>query len=144
MTRDHAQRGTPFPSDLFTILATLGATIIIGSQTYSGGRRSFPLIQMPAVNALPDDAVIQSFHVPYTRAREFVQTHRIARRPQMSHPIVNAGFRVRLSSSGRVEADEATIIYGGLASMIYRASETEQFLSGKPINEETLRSAWPF
>src|SRR5436309_2974429 len=31
MTRDHAQRGEPFPSDLFTVLATLGATIVIGS-----------------------------------------------------------------------------------------------------------------
>ena len=51
---------------------------------------------MPAVDALPDDAIIQAFHVPYTRQREFVQTYRIARRLQMSHPIVNAGFRFRL------------------------------------------------
>src|SRR5207248_9741720 len=38
MTRDHAHRGTPFPSDLFTILATLGTTITIGAQEYEGGR----------------------------------------------------------------------------------------------------------
>ncbi len=72
---------------------------------------------------------------------EYVQTYRIARRPQMSHPIVNAGFRFRLDAGGSVEADEATIIFGGLAAMTYRAGKTEQFLAGKPWNQETLRSA---
>jgi xanthine dehydrogenase/oxidase len=141
MTRDHAHRGAPFPSDLFTILATLGTTIQIGSQDYSGGSQAFPLIQMPDVETLPADAVILYFHIPYTRSREYVQTYRIARRPQMSHPIVNAGFRFRLNDRGQVEAGEASMIYGGLASMNWRASKTEQFLSGKPIIQETLRSA---
>ncbi len=69
MTRDHAQRGGPFPSDLFTVLATLGSTITIGSTEYHGGSRTFPLIEMPATETLPADAVVLSFHVPYTRAR---------------------------------------------------------------------------
>ena len=141
MARDHAHRGAPFPSDLFTILATLGATIHIGSQEYDGGSQGYPLIQMPSAESLPADAVILFFHVPYTRSREYVQTHRIARRPQMSHPIVNAGFRFRLDERGQVEVGEASVIYGGLASMNWRASETEQFLSGKPINQETLHGA---
>jgi xanthine dehydrogenase/oxidase len=141
MTRDHAHRGAPFPSDLFTILATLGATIHIGSQDYDSGSQTFPLIQMPAVEALPADAVILSFHIPYTRSREFVQTYRIARRPQMSHPIVNAGFRFRLDERGLVEQGEASIVYGGLASMAWRASKTEQFLIGKPIDQNALRGA---
>ena len=93
-------RGAPFPSDLFTVLATLGTTINIGSQEYEGGKRAFPLIEMPAVEALPSDAVILFFHIPYTRSREYVQTYRIARRPQMSHPIVNAGFRFLLTRAG--------------------------------------------
>jgi len=141
MTRDHANRGAPFPSDLFTILATLGTSVTIASQDYEDGKRSFPLIQMPAVESLPEDAVLLSFQVPYTRAREYVQTYRIARRLQMAHPIVNAGFRFRLDASGQVEAGEATIIFGGLASMTYRAGKTEQFLAGKPWTQETLRSA---
>jgi xanthine dehydrogenase/oxidase len=141
MTRDHAHHGAPFPSDLFTILATLGTTVAIGSQEYPVGERVFPLIQMPDVEALPDDAVILLFRIPYTRPREYVQTYRVARRVQMAHPIVNAGFRFRLDDGGSVVAGEATIIYGGLASMTYRASQTEQFLAGKPWDQETLRSA---
>ena len=140
MTRDHAQRGSPFPSDLYTILGTLGTLVTIGSQDYEGGKLSFPLIEMPAVTALPEDAVLLSFQIPYTRAREHVQTYRIARRMQMAHPIVNAGFRIHLAA-GQAQADEATIIFGGLAAMTYRASKTERFLLGKPWNQETLRSA---
>jgi xanthine dehydrogenase/oxidase len=141
MTRDHADRGAPFPSDLFTVLATLGATIEIGSDDYADGRRTCPLIEMPAAGSLPDDAVILGFHIPYTRPGEYVQTHRIARRPQMSHPIVNAGLRVRLDEGGRAEPGEVTIVFGGLAPMIVRAARTERFLAGRPWDGETLRLA---
>jgi xanthine dehydrogenase/oxidase len=141
MTRDHADRGAPFPSDLFTVLATLDATITIGSQEYDSGSQTFPLMLMPAVGSLPDDAVILSFHIPYTRNGEFVQTHRVARRLQMAHPIVNAGFRVRLDGNRKVEDDETTIIFGGLAAMAYRACKTERFLADKPWNQETLQTA---
>lgn len=138
MTRDHSQRGAPFPSDLFTILATLGATMTIGSHK---GRRTIPLAQMPAVGSLPDDAVIVSFDIPYTISREHVQTYRIARRVQMAHPIVNAGFRVRLTAEGRVAAGDTTIVFGGLAAMTWRAGKTETFLAGRAWNEGTLAAA---
>jgi len=141
MTRAHAHRDTPFPSDLFTILATLGTRVVIGSRDYEGGKRTFPLMQMPDVDGLPDDAVLLKFSIPFTGPREYVQTYRVARRPQMAHPIVNAGFRFLLDDRGLVEAGGATIIYGGLASMAYRAREIEQFLAGKPWDQETLRSA---
>jgi xanthine dehydrogenase/oxidase len=141
ITRDHADRGAPFPSDLFTAMATLGTTVVIGSGDYEDGRRTCPLIEMPPVRTLPDDAVILGFRIPYTRPREYVQTHRVARRPQMSHPIVNAGLRVRLDEGGRALPGEVTIVYGGLASMIVRAARTERFLEGRPWDRETLRTA---
>jgi xanthine dehydrogenase/oxidase len=141
MTKDHADHGCPFPSDLFTILATLGTSITIGSLDYDGRSKTFALTQMPAMAELPPDAIILYFDIPFTRSREFVQTYRIARRVQMAHPIVNAGFRVRLSESGQIEKGEATIVYGGLASLNCRAGKTEEFLSGKEWDEGTLKSA---
>lgn len=140
ITRDHAQRGSPFPSDLYTVLATLGATVRIASQEYPDGAQAFPLAQLPAVETLPEDAVLQSFHIPYTRPREHVQTYRVARRMQMAHPIVNAGFRCRLSADGKVEGD-ATVFYGGLTPLNCSALKTQEFLTGKPWNQETFRGA---
>ncbi len=131
MTRDHAHKGAPFPSDLFTILATLGTTIRIGSHDYEDGSQEFPLIEMPDVESLPDDAVILYFHVPYTRPREYVQTYRVARRPQMSHPIVNAGFRFRidergLRGDGRSVRDIRRAGYDDLAGAADRAVPVRQ------------------
>ena len=96
---------------------------------------------MPDSEEMPADAVILYFEVPCTRSREFVQTYRVARRPQMSHPIVNAEFRFRIDERGHVQTSEAAVVYGGLDTMIWRAIKTEQFLSGKPIDEKTLRGA---
>lgn len=141
MTRDHADHGTPFPSDVYTVLATLGTIITIGSLEYNDGFKKFLLSEMPAVQELPEDAIILSFHIPYTCPQEYVQTYRIARRVQMAHPIVNAGFRFRLSKGKDSQVEEAVIVYGGLASLNCRAYKTERFLISKPINNETLRSA---
>ncbi len=141
MTRDHARRGGPFPSDLFTVLAALGTTVTIGSQDYADGGHEFPLIDMPATEELPDDAVLLSFHIPFTQSGECVQTYRVARRPQMAHPIVNAGFRALLDENGCVLHGEVMAVFGGLASMAYRARALETFLTGKPWNGETLTKA---
>ena len=140
MTREHADHGCPFPSDIFTILATLGTTVTLGSLEYAAGSKMFALTEMPAAKDLPEDAVILSFHLPYTIPHEFVQTYRISRRVQMAHPIVNAGFRLLLSEGGDV-VKSATIVYGGLASLNCQLSKTEQFLLGKPVNNETLKGA---
>ena len=64
MTRDHADHGTPFPSDVYTILATLGTKVTIGSLEYTEGSKNFLLTEMPAVQDLPEDALILSFHLP--------------------------------------------------------------------------------
>ncbi len=98
---------------------------------------------MPPTESLPQDALILCFDIPFTEKNEYVQTYRIARRPQMAHPIVNAGFRVRLDSAGKVEAGSMSMIYGGLATMIVRFAETEKFLEGKEWNDATLKSALP-
>jgi xanthine dehydrogenase/oxidase len=141
MTVDHADHGGPFPSDVYTILATLGTSVTVGSLEYDGGSQTFLLTEMPAVTALPEDAVILRFEIPYTRSREYVQTYRIARRVQMAHPIVNAGFRMSIADSGNVLGEQTTIVFGGLSSLNCRARKTEAFLSGKPLNNDTLKSA---
>ena len=143
MTRDHTSKGSPFPSDLFTVLATLSTEITIASDQYDNQRKRFNLIDMPTTESLPDDAVIVCFDIPFTRKEEHIQTYRIARRPQMAHPIVNAGFRVCLNRDRKVGSNEIAIIYGGLATMIHRCSKTEKFLQEKTWNSDLLRAVLP-
>lgn len=141
MTRDHAEHGGPFPSDIFTVFGGLGVKLTIASAEYEGGTKTCLLTDMPAVSTLPDDAVILSFLIPFTRQREYVQTYRIARRVQMAHPVVNAGLRVCLDEKGAVMPGEACIVFGGLASLNCRMPKTEKFLEGKTWNNDTLKPA---
>lgn len=141
ITRDHARRGGPFPSDLFTAMSALGTRVTLASDSYSGGRKQFDLIDIPPTEEWPADALIVSFEIPYTARKEYVQTYRIARRPQMAHPIVNAGFRVKLDDKGMIQPGGITLIYGGLATMIIRLTKTESFLAGKTFNATTLNAA---
>ncbi len=143
MTRDHAARGEAFLSDLFTVLSVLGTQITIASFQYEKGRKQFDLIDMPATEVLPEDAVIVCFDIPYTRKTEYLQTYRIARRLQLAQPIVNAGFRVSLDEENRIKPNEITLVYGGLDTMVRRCYKTEQFLQHKKWNAETLRLALP-
>ncbi len=139
ITKAHTKGGEPFPSDLFTVLATLGTSVTILSSKYEGKRQSFELVDMPIAEDLPADAILESFNIPYTKEHEYVQTYRIARRPQMAHAVVNAGFRCSLTNDRRVS--EISLIYAGLATCNGRLPETERWLKGKSWDEPTLRGA---
>ncbi len=139
MTRQQAETAEPFPSDLYLVFTTLGARITLASESFNGGLKSYEMLELPGPAELPKDAVAVSFHIPYTRAGEYVETFKIASRDQNAHALVNAGFRVSLNKKGVV--GDATIAYGGLAPMTVRLSKVEKYLSGKSWTEETLSGA---
>jgi xanthine dehydrogenase/oxidase len=143
ITKAHTRTGEPFPSDLFTVLATLGATMSVRSDQFEGGMRAFDLDELPPAEDLPDDSLFVHVEIPWTRPGEHVRTYRVARRPQMAHPIVNAGFRCRLDEDGRVMPGEVAVVYGGLASCNRRMPETERALAGRRWDDATLREVLP-
>ncbi len=139
MTRAQAETDSPFPSDVYLVLQTLGASITIASREYASGSKSFPMAELPAVSALPADSVAQSFHLPYSQAGDEIETFKIAYRDQNSHAIVNAGFVARLDKKGA--AQSVTILYGGLAPLPSRMTRTEAVIRGAKWNDETLQKA---
>ncbi len=139
ITKSHTKEGTPFPSDLFTVLSALGSKVTIASSNYEGGRQTFDLSEMPITEDLPSDAIMLSFQIPFTKQNEYVQTYRIARRPQMAHPVVNAGFRCSADKDGLITEFSATI--GGLASCNRRMSKISDWMIGKSVDEDTLELA---
>lgn len=141
ITKAHTRHGEPFPSDLFTVLTTLGATVTVCSSAFAGGERTFELDELPPLEDLPPDAFFVRFQVPWSRPGERVQTFRVARRPQMAHPIVNAGFRCLLDAEGRAVAGEVVVVFGGLASCNARMPGIEAALAGRRWDSATLRES---
>ena len=139
ITKSHTKVGTPFPSDLFTVLCALGARVTIASNKYDGGHQTFDLPSMPIAEDLATDAIILAFQIPYSKEDEHVHTYRIARRPQMAHPVVNAGFRCRVDKDRKIT--EFSAIFGGLASCNGLMPKISQWMIGKTTDENTLSKA---
>jgi len=139
MTRAQAETDSPFPSDVYLVLQTLGASITIASNDFDNGRRTFAMADLPAVSSLPADAIAQSFHLPWSQAGDEIETFKIAYRDQNAHAIVNAGFLVRLDKKGTVQS--ATILYGGLAQLPSRMPTTEAAITGEKWTDATLQKA---
>ncbi len=136
MTRVQAETDSPFPSDVYLVLETLGASITIASRE---GNQTYAMAELPPVSALPTDAIAQSFHIPYSQPGDEIETFKIAYRDQNAHAIVNAGFLVRLDKKGTIQS--ATILYGGLAQLPSRMAKTEAAMTGGKWNDATLQKA---
>lgn len=139
ITKSHTKKGEPFPSDLFTVMASLGSKVTILAKEYGAHGKEFDLVDMPIAEELPKDALIKSFHIPLTKEREYTQTYRVARRPQMAHPIINGGFRCTLDSENKVA--EMSIVYGGLTTCNGKLAQTEKWMVGKSLDEGNLKEA---
>lgn len=140
MTLLHAGSDEPFPSDVLPCFSGLGATCDVASGSYTEGVQRFPVDELPAPGALPEDAVLVSFHLPWTGPRDVVRSYKVRMRHDNSHAIVNAAFRVRLAPGAPV-VEAAWLYLGGLSGLPIRASRTEAHLAGRPWDEATLASA---
>jgi xanthine dehydrogenase/oxidase len=140
---NHIGSGTPFPSDLATVLTALGASVRVGSRSYADGFCDFSIHDFFTQSMLPADFVILGMSVPLSLQREYVETFKVARRVQNAHAIVNAGFSVRLDTENRVVAGSAILAFGGIGRSPIRAFTTERLLDGRPWSEELLGGALP-
>ncbi|BCM87602.1 molybdopterin cofactor-binding domain-containing protein [Methylobacterium indicum] len=139
LTVRHVAHGVPFPSDLFTALAALDASIRLGLPDVT---LDLPVLDFAAAYA--DDprlqrGVILGYDVPWTRASEHARTFKVALREVNAHSIVNGGFRVRLGEDGRIE--EARIVLGGIGPLAFRCAQAEEVLTGRSFAAETLAEA---
>jgi xanthine dehydrogenase/oxidase len=139
MTRAHAETPEPFPSDVYLVLATLGASLTVASESFVGGARTYPIMELPAPADLPPDAIARSIHLPYSREADEIETFKVSYREQDSHAIVNAAFRVSFEPDGTVR--DATLIFNGLANLPSPMTRTEALLAGARWDDATLQRA---
>lgn len=136
----NAVKGTPFPSDLFTVLTCLGTELSVSTAD--------DVISMPILDFVDryntdrdfrQTAIITAYGIPLTSKNEFVRAYKVALRQENAHSVVNACFKVKLGEDGTVS--ETSLVFGGIAPVAFHAVKTEQLLRGRTWDDPTLSIA---
>lgn len=132
----------PFPSDLFTALCAMGASVDVVTPSAPAARRLAMLdfaAQWRADEDLQRGCVIVRYHVPFTTEREWARSFKVALREVNAHSIVNACLRVRFGTDATVA--DASAVFGGIGPIAFHATGLEQLLIGRRWDADTLAAA---
>src|SRR5258707_5925325 len=139
LVKNHEAEGVPFTSDLFTVLATLGAVVVLRAADDPEQEQHFPILLMPPLGNFPSGFVITKVLIPFTSKGSMVQMYKVSRRLQNAHALVNAGFHCEFGPSTEVE--RATLIFGGIGRLPINAEKTATLLLGNPWSWATYEAA---
>ena len=123
-----------FPSDVFLCLETVGAALQLISHN------SVPLRLTPAKFLNLDLKGYFLYSVSFTRydaKKTVLKTYKIMPRSQSAHAYVNAGFRFDIDPVTFI-ASAPCMVFGGLSPNFIHATDTEQYLSGKALNDQNV------
>ena len=127
--------GEPFPSDLFTTLAAIGARITWLELTAEGGftHKTAPVSDLIKEAAdtpgLLDTIVLVSYELPVGEpGGEVALAQKVALREVNAHSIVNITTVFTLSSANVVK--RASVVFGGIAPYPWHAVQAEAALQG--------------
>ncbi|CAG9770996.1 unnamed protein product [Ceutorhynchus assimilis] len=127
-----------FQSDIFLILETIKATLIIVDEIDDEFRKSpSEFLDLDMNKKIIREIVLRGFD-PATYQ---FQTYKIMKRSQNAHATVNAGFLLKLSPEGIVSS--ANIVYGAINTKFVHASKTEDSLINQNLFDNgTLQKAF--
>ena len=143
LVANHIMAGEPFPSDLVTILCSVGTEVDIYT-THDGKTQRVGLLDMlQAVGNdwKPDNQLILQYHIPI-EPMGVAYAQKTALREVNAHSIVNMGSLIDVKKDGSLATFGAiSLVMNGFGARPFRAIETEQAMQGKPVNEETIAVA---
>ncbi|CAG9761736.1 unnamed protein product [Ceutorhynchus assimilis] len=116
-----------FPSDVFLILETVAATLVIVDVDQNETRVSpqeFLEVDM-------NKKVLKQILLPAYGPEYFYGSYKIMPRAQNAHAMVNAGFLLNIDNLGQVKS--ARIVYGGINPTFVHAFNTEALLLKNPL-----------
>lgn len=82
--------------------------------------------------------LITRVRIPLPAADEHLRFYKVSRRRDLDIATFTAAIRLRLSGD---TIAEASIAFGAVGPIILRARNTEAFLQGRPLDEDTMRAA---
>ncbi|KAH9519993.1 hypothetical protein Btru_071425 [Bulinus truncatus] len=126
-----------FPSDIFTVMESLGAHVEI----FDAATSEFSIYSMLDFLQKVDmtGKVIVSFELPKLAYGVLFKSFKITPRWQNAHAYVNAAFR--LNVEGRDIKGRPSFVYGGINAQTVHANKTEEFLSGKTLTVVVVQEA---
>ncbi|BFZ04913.1 hypothetical protein BsWGS_07952 [Bradybaena similaris] len=122
-----------FPSDVFTILETVGASINIAND--KGKIKSYSLLDFLSLGMC--GRVIVSTHLPkYNTQNITVRTLKTSPRLQLSIAHIASGFNFQTDATkDHLVEKKPTIIIQGISTSLIHASKTEEFLTNKKLSD---------
>jgi xanthine dehydrogenase YagS FAD-binding subunit len=132
------------PSDLAPMLVALGATVTIAGPD---ALRTIPLEKffvLPAdnvrhENVLKDGEIVTEIQIPAPAASSRSTYLKFKERESLDFAMSAVAASVELSPDKTVQ--QARLVLGGVAPIPWRVSETETFLTGKKLDDETIAQA---
>jgi xanthine dehydrogenase/oxidase len=146
MVLHHIRKGTgePFPSDLFTTLDAMGATIDYLLLAANGNfTRKSARVRALVAWALENpgsinNIVLVSYLLPVGDSKnEVVLAQKVALREVNAHSIVNTASLFTLSSNNVISA--TSLVFGGIAPFPWHAAKTEAALAGAPLSLDAYK-----
>lgn len=138
----HIDKGSPFPSDLFTALVSLGTRVRVLSSEWDSPRTMSLLDYAHAyakTKALSRHSVLLGYEIPYLPDNAVARTYKVAIRSENAHSIVNGGIVFELGKSGRIQ--KSSVVYAGIGPVAFHAKETEKVLNAGALDNATLKAA---
>jgi len=139
-----------FPSDVTTVLESLKATMVVWDSE-AGIVEKFGCIfarknceDLMSTNMSKKVLISMEIPIPNEECNIVYKTYKIMPRSQNSHAYINAAFRAKVVQTGddKIKFDnDVDLVFGNINPEFGHASETEQFLKGKELNNETLTAA---
>eukprot|EP00039_Didymoeca_costata_P013650 m.211254 g.211254 ORF g.211254 m.211254 type:complete len:1324 (+) comp15833_c0_seq4:23-3994(+) len=125
-----------FPSDIFTIMSSVGATLTVGAATSGGDYNQTTYSLWDFLQLDMTEKIIINMTIPFTTAptnsEQHLQTYKIMPRHVNAHAYVNTGINLSIDKSSGVIRDIA-IVYGGIADRAIQATQTAKMLTGKNL-----------
>ena len=132
--------GTASPiSDTLPVLMAYNAIIILQSINAEHEISLDDFILGYRKTARKPDEIITAIRLPKSQNGAIIKSYKISKRKDLDISTVSAGFRLEFNDSKTVK--DIKLIYGGMADCTKRATNTEQFLIGKPWNREIVEKA---
>jgi xanthine dehydrogenase molybdopterin binding subunit/xanthine dehydrogenase small subunit len=123
------------------LLLALDAVVTLASIR---GRREVPIAEFFTGyrrTVLAPDEIVASIFLPLPAPGSLAESYKVSKRRELDISIVAAAFRIELDERRHVAL--ARLAYGGVAATPIRARKAEQWLQGKPWNDETWAGVLP-